>query len=644
MEGTPFGRYRLIELLGRGGMGEVWRAHDTNTDRIVAVKVLPAQLAADPNFEQRFRREAHAAARLHHPHIVPIHDYGEIDGRLYVDMALIDGHDLAGEITTRPLPPERAVTIIEQIARALQAAHKAGLVHRDVKPSNILIDDEDNAYLIDFGIARAATDSALTGTGNTLGTFNYMAPERFTTDDVDHRSDIYALTCVLYEALTGTRTFPGDTLERQFAGHLNTPPPRPSDSGLSPTFDTVIATGLAKDPGQRYQNAKNLAVAARAALGAPASANQPTPPVKSTAAPAESVTDIVESPTTSISAPPVSAWQGPPTEHIAWPKRPPAAAPQPLAPKPSRRNSLLLGAGAILLIAVMGIVVSYLTGGSAGDQNTNTLNSGGDKNTNAFNKAVAGDCLTWDTSPDHATIVDCSTDHLFEVAKPIDLSILPGSEFGPDAAPPTPSRIQQIVAEQCDVAVRDYLGPHFDPDSRYTVSMLWPGEDAWRSSGDRRMLCGLQLPGENGKQLTFAGKIADGDQSKVWPVGTCLGISPTTNQSTDSPVDCGTAHAAEITGIVDLSQQFPAGAPDDAAQDSFIKEQCTKLTDAYLAPVQLRNTTLTLMYKTISTPSWSAGSHQVACSIGATLGNGGWSTLVNSAKGNLLVNGQPPAP
>ncbi|MFZ2241717.1 MAG: serine/threonine-protein kinase [Gordonia amarae] len=328
MEGTPFGRYRLIELLGRGGMGEVWRAHDTNTDRIVAVKVLPARLATDPTFEQRFRREAHAAARLHHPHIVPIHDYGEIDGRLYVDMALIDGHDLTAEIAGGPLPPERAVAIIEQIARALQAAHKAGLVHRDVKPSNILIDDEDNAYLIDFGIARAATDSALTGTGNTLGTFNYMAPERFTTDHIDHRSDIYALTCVLYEALTGTRTFPGDTLERQFAGHLNTPPPKPSAVGLSPAFDTVIATGLAKDPAQRHQNAKDLAVAARNALEAPVPAKLPVlpdAPVQSHTGPD---TGIGDAPTTTISEPPVSAWQGPPTEIVA--RSPRTAEPVPI--------------------------------------------------------------------------------------------------------------------------------------------------------------------------------------------------------------------------------------------------------------------------------------------------------------------------
>lgn len=363
MEGTPFGRYRLIELLGRGGMGEVWRAYDTGTDRIVALKLLPAHLAEDPSFEQRFRREAHSAARLNNAHIVPIHDYGEIDGRLYVDMALIDGHDLAGEIAAGPLDPARAVTIIEHIAGALQAAHRAGLVHRDVKPSNILLDVDDNAYLIDFGIARAATDSALTGTGNTLGTVNYMAPERFTSDDIDHRSDIYALTCVLYEALTGTRTFPGDTLQRQIAGHINTPPPQPSAVGLSPAFDTVIATGLAKEPEQRYQNAKDLATAARNALAAPA---QPSTQAVEQPAPLPEQA-IAAAPTTVIAEPPVSAWQGPPTQHIAKPVGEPAPSPAaaeppapagPQPPKKSRRKLPLLGAAAAVVLLVVGIATA----------------------------------------------------------------------------------------------------------------------------------------------------------------------------------------------------------------------------------------------------------------------------------------------
>jgi serine/threonine-protein kinase len=268
VEGTPFGRYRLVELLGSGGMGEVWRAYDTGTDRVVALKVLPPHLAQDPAFEQRFRREAHAAARLHNPHIVPIHDYGEIDGRLFVDMRLIEGRDLQAVLTDGPLEPAKAVAVVEQVAGALQSAHKAGLIHRDVKPPNILLDEDDYAYLIDFGIARAAAETRLTSTGATLGTWAYMAPERFTSDRVESSCDIYALACVLHECLTGTKPFPGESLERQFTGHVTVPPPHPSAlrAGIPAALDDVIATGMAKDPDQRYGTTKELARAARAAL------------------------------------------------------------------------------------------------------------------------------------------------------------------------------------------------------------------------------------------------------------------------------------------------------------------------------------------------------------------------------------------
>ena len=137
----------------------------------------------------------------------------------------------------------------------------------------------------------------------------------------------------------------------------------------------------------------------------------------------------------------------------------------------------------------------------------------------------------------------------------------PGSEYGPDAAPPSAARIQQISQEQCSAAVKRYLGARFDPNSRFTISMLWSGDKAWRQSGERRMLCGLQLPGPNNQQLAFKGKVADVDQSKVWPAGTCLGIDPATNQPTDIPVDCAAPHAMEVTGAVNLAEKFPGRLP-----------------------------------------------------------------------------------
>jgi serine/threonine protein kinase, bacterial len=271
--GTPFGRYRLVELLGRGGMGEVWRAYDTETDRIVAIKLLPPHFLDNEEFKRRFRREAHAAARLHTPYVVPIHNYGEIDGRLYVDMRLVEGHDLDAVLADGPLDPARAVRIIEQVAMALHAAHEVGLLHRDVKPSNILLDRNDFAYLIDFGIARAAEETRMTKSGYPPGTFQYIAPERLgTRAEEDARADIYSLACVLYECLTGRPPFAAETMAGQVAAHLNTPPPQPSATqpDLPKQIDEVIATGMAKDPDNRYATTVELADAAHQALSAPA--------------------------------------------------------------------------------------------------------------------------------------------------------------------------------------------------------------------------------------------------------------------------------------------------------------------------------------------------------------------------------------
>lgn len=275
MDGTQFGRYRLVELLGRGGMGEVWRAHDTETDRIVAIKVLPAHLSADEEYQRRFRKEAHAAARLNNPHVIPIHNYGEIDGRLYVDMRLVEGRDLQAVLAEGPLQPARAVRVVDQIANAVHAAHQVGLLHRDIKPSNILVDRDDFAYLIDFGIARVVDETRMTQTGTTIGSFAYIAPERLDPHaPEDARADVYSLACVLYEALTGQPPFPGTTTVHLIAAHLSTPPPSASIAApqVPRRVDAVIATGMAKNPNNRYATSIELAEAAREAITVPLAA------------------------------------------------------------------------------------------------------------------------------------------------------------------------------------------------------------------------------------------------------------------------------------------------------------------------------------------------------------------------------------
>jgi predicted heme/steroid binding protein len=309
---------------------------------------------------------------------------------------------------------------------------------------------------------------------------------------------------------------------------------------------------------------------------------------------------------------------------------------------------------ALLLTALGGLLIAGITTAlPAGADNTSPLGrleakavpSTGSRSSATFNSARSGDCLNWpNKSPDQASIVDCKDDHRFEVAESVDMQTFPGSEYGPGAAPPSPARIQQISQEQCQAAVRRYLGTHYDPNSKFTIGMLWSGDKAWAQSGERRMLCGVELPGTDNQQVAFKGKVADLDQSKVWPAGTCLGIETTTDQPTDIPVDCSAPHAMEVSGAVNLAEKFPGALPTEADQDVLIKDTCTRMTDAYLAPVQLRTTTLTLIYNTVSLPSWSAGSHQVSCSIGATLGNGGWATLVGNAKGPLMINGQTPIP
>ena len=355
MEGTPFGRYQLIELLGRGGMGEVWRAYDSEIDRVVALKMLLPHLTEDPEFEKRFRREVRAAARLDDRHVVPIYDVGEIDGRLYVTMRLIAGTDLNTLLDAGPLDPQRAVKIIEQIAAALHNAHVTGLVHRDVKPSNILLDENDFAYLIDFGIARTAEDG-VTQTGAAIGTWAYMAPERFSTDEIHPSSDIYALACVLYECVTGQQPFPGNTLEKIASGHIFMPPPRPSEvSSTVPTaLDEVIATGLAKTPSDRYPTAVDMASAAREVITRSSQPNipRPTPP------PSVSQGGPPSSP-----MPPHQVWGQP---HSAAPvysyphvSAPHLRVPPPPVPKrPKRNHGVLVGALVFIttLIVVAGVI------------------------------------------------------------------------------------------------------------------------------------------------------------------------------------------------------------------------------------------------------------------------------------------------
>lgn len=264
METARFGRYRLERLLGRGGMGQVWLAHDTESGRAVALKLLPAELAADADYRKRFAREAEVAAALRDPHIVAIHRHGAIDGRLFIEMDYVEGTDLAARLAAHgTLDARAALAILGQVTGALDAAHRAGLVHRDVKPSNILVRPDGFTYLIDFGIARVTGQTSVTTTGLAIGTWAYMAPERF-SGDADARSDVYSLACVLYECLTGRRPYGDTDPARQMHGHLMTEPPRASahNPDVPAALDEVIARGMSKDPADRHSRADEFVRAA----------------------------------------------------------------------------------------------------------------------------------------------------------------------------------------------------------------------------------------------------------------------------------------------------------------------------------------------------------------------------------------------
>nr|WP_183514414.1 serine/threonine protein kinase [Modestobacter versicolor] len=401
MTGESFGGYRVLGVLGTGGMGRVLRAHDAEHERDVALKVLHPQWAQDEGYRERFRREARIAARLNEPHVIPIHRFGEIDGRLFLDMRLVEGEDLASLLVrSGPLDPARAVDLVGQVARALDAAHADGLVHRDVKPSNVLLVGrgdgvdladssvgEDFAYLVDFGIARTADPGdgpALTSTGFAVGSTEYMAPERFGGPVLDGRADVYSLACVLFELLTGQRPFAAADPAGLMHAHLYEQPTAPSAlrPGLPELLDGVVLRGLAKDREQRWTSAGGMAAAARAALAVngvevprPAEHPDAVPTVLGAVSPtggdgrtATRPRPLVPSTPTAVGAPAsvaaapggVPAPGNGPVPPPAWSD--PGAAGRPAQPQPAARFGIgsLLAVAAVPVLAVIALGVLLL--------------------------------------------------------------------------------------------------------------------------------------------------------------------------------------------------------------------------------------------------------------------------------------------
>ena len=268
--GSEFVGYRIDELIGRGGMGVVYRAYDLRLKRTVALKLMAPELALDQRFRERFSREAELAMSLEHPNVVPIHDAGDIDGRLYLAMRYVEGTDLRALLHAEgALDQARALAICSQVASALDAAHAKGLVHRDVKPSNVLLDQDEHVYLADFGLTRRVDEQGgPAGEGRSVGTPAYLAPEQIEGGSVDGRADVYSLGCLLYECLTGTAPFGGGSRLAVAWAHLEDEPPSASERRpeLTEAIDPVIRKAMAKSPDDRYATCAALITPAEEAL------------------------------------------------------------------------------------------------------------------------------------------------------------------------------------------------------------------------------------------------------------------------------------------------------------------------------------------------------------------------------------------
>jgi DNA-binding beta-propeller fold protein YncE len=346
--GGVFAGHRIDAVAGRGGMGVVYRATQLDLDRTVALKVIAPGLLTDDAIRRRFLRESRVAASLEHPNVIPIHYAGELDGIAYIVMRYVAGDDLR-QLTLRAggLPAERAATLVRQVGAALDAAHAAGLVHRDVKPANVLVAAGDHAYLTDFGLTKHAVSvGGETGTGRMVGTLDYAAPEQIRGDPVDARTDVYALGCLLFFVLTGRTPFPAEGHQAKMWAHLTEPPPAVSADrpDVPPALDRVVSRALAKDPDERYRSAGDVG---RAALAA-AAGEEATVTDERTVATGEAAPTHAAPATVAAPAPLVAADE-----------------------RPRRRRALAVGA--LLALVAAGVGLAFVPrGGHGGSVTTRT--------------------------------------------------------------------------------------------------------------------------------------------------------------------------------------------------------------------------------------------------------------------------------
>jgi Protein kinase domain len=352
--GAEIAGYQIEATVGRGGMGVVYRAWDPALDRRVAIKLISAQHTQEPGFRERFKRESRLAASIRHPNVITVFRAGEDDGHLFIAMDYVEGTDLKALIRSRGrLDPKLAAQIVYQIGIALDAAHAKGLVHRDVKPANVLIEGAERAYLTDFGLTKEmASESGVTATGVVLGTIDYMAPEQVAGAKLDARADIYSLGCVLWEALTGQVPYPRESAVAKMYAHASEPPPALTATApdMPVQLEAVVTRAMAKKPDERYLSAGDLGRAALAAVE-------------------DREIDLVER-SVAVGA---AAPQGEPEHGSTARRRPPGPRPTSTAPAtarparaPVRARRRILGIGAAALAVIVATAVVLSSGGGGG--------------------------------------------------------------------------------------------------------------------------------------------------------------------------------------------------------------------------------------------------------------------------------------
>ena len=378
MIGRQIGGYRIESVIGRGGMGIVYLADQVRLERKVALKVISPELAHDVGFRSRFERESRVAASIDHPNVVPVYEAGELDGLLYLAMRYVPGTDLKAAVSA-PLDPRRAADIVGQIGGALDAAHARGLVHRDVKPGNILLEPTggggERAYLSDFGLTkRLSSASGITETGFVVGTLDYIAPEQVQGAAIDARTDVYALACVLFHALTGRVPYERENDMAKMYAHANHEAPSVLEAAphLPHAVEDVIKRGMAKDPAGRYASAGDLGRAAQAAVEGHAATLIERSVATGPAAPGQSTLAVTPPPPAAPSGPPTAETQPLPSQAPPPPRMPVppphAHAPPPMAPLPASasRSQTPLIAALVALVALAGVAVALLATGTIG--------------------------------------------------------------------------------------------------------------------------------------------------------------------------------------------------------------------------------------------------------------------------------------